>query len=182
MKKKVKIFGWIALGLVILFTAYIFYPSTYKGSDKIILMDNQDLNSLDDIIKMDYFKDKVVFIDIWGTYCDTCLNEFDSVKQLKERYKNQPVEFLYLCSISRMDQEMKWKKIIQEKNLEGYHIAINNQQYYNIWETMKDNVDQMYSIPHYLIAKNGKVIIYKSSAPSSGEKLYSELDSVLNMN
>ncbi len=43
------------------------------------------------------FKDKILFINIWATWCNPCLAEMPSMVELYENYKDdERIEFLYL--------------------------------------------------------------------------------------
>ena len=45
------------------------------------------------------FKDKILFINIWATWCNPCLAEMPSMVELYENYKDdERIEFLYLSS------------------------------------------------------------------------------------
>ena len=47
------------------------------------------------------FKGKVVFLDLWGTWCIQCMAEMPTVQKLYDHYRNDP-EFAFLI-VSRMD-------------------------------------------------------------------------------
>jgi len=181
MNKKLKITGFIIVILLIV-AAIFLYPLRYKGDDGIIIINNKDYSSLKDILELDYFKNKVVLVDMWGTTCKPCIMEFEHAKDLKKRFNNKPVEFLYLCNVDMIIQETQWKKIIKSKNLKGYHIPIDTDLYMSIWNNdLGENVKNKYWIPHYFIVKDEKIIVYKAAHPSSKEKLYNQIDSVLNL-
>lgn len=51
--------------------------------------------------KLSDFKGKVVFLDLWGTWCLQCVAEMPTVQRLYDHYRNDPqVAFLI---VSRMD-------------------------------------------------------------------------------
>ncbi|WP_052200724.1 TlpA disulfide reductase family protein [Terriglobus sp. TAA 43] len=47
------------------------------------------------------YKGKVVFLDLWGTWCIQCVAEMPTVQALYDRYKNDP-EVIFLI-VSRLD-------------------------------------------------------------------------------
>ncbi|MEK6396797.1 MAG: redoxin domain-containing protein, partial [Terriglobus sp.] len=47
------------------------------------------------------YKGKVVFLDLWGTWCIQCVAEMPTVQALYDRYKNDP-EVVFLI-VSRLD-------------------------------------------------------------------------------
>jgi len=159
MKRKLLI-AFLSLFIIIsLIVGYLLFPLIYKGSDKIVLIENDDLKNLDDILRLKCFNNKVVIVDVWGTYCSPCLKEFDYVDTLKKVYSNQPVEFLYLCSGDRIDHKVKWRQIIKDKKLKGYHVLINSKIYMEIWDKLKIENQYKYLIPHFFIVKNDKILV-----------------------
>ena len=183
MKKKIVIIASAIVVLLLIAAAAILYPLMYKGTDQIVIVENQKFTTLDQILKQDFLNNKTVVVDMWGTYCSPCIKEFDNAAQLKAQFKNKPVEFLYLCTVERIDHKLRWKKIIQDKQLNGYHIAIDSEELFDdIWNNyLSDPVEGKYMIPRYFIVKNGEVVVSNAQQPSSKELLYNQIDSVLNL-
>jgi|JI10StandDraft_1071094.scaffolds.fasta_scaffold76163_2 thiol-disulfide isomerase/thioredoxin len=67
---------------------------------------------------------KGLFIDFWATWCSPCISEFPFSRKLHDQVKDQPVEFIYLCTSESADFE-KWKLLIGEHQLAGTHIFVN---------------------------------------------------------
>lgn len=63
-------------------------------------------SSSDEILKLEMFQNKVVYVDIWGTRCPPCLKEFEFLPELKNRFEKESLVFLYLCS----PYSMEWDK------------------------------------------------------------------------
>lgn len=61
-------------------------------------------NLLDSIIHEN--KGKVLFVDLWATWCGPCLNGMKTAKEIMPRYKNKEIEFIFLCVNST---EENWK-------------------------------------------------------------------------
>jgi len=61
------------------------------------------------------FKGKIVYIDFWGTWCYPCIQEIPDALKLQEKYKNEPVVFLYVAMESE-DKIEEWKQFIAGKN------------------------------------------------------------------
>lgn len=166
------------------FVGLYYYKTAYKGGENIIFINQSDeYRTIEDLIKLKDFKGYVLYIDIWGPNCGPCIHEFKNLKNLKERYKNGHVKFLYLsfikkALIKRSADTAKWKSLIKEYEISGYHMCIDAEFYESIWK-IKD-IRNLYGIPHYLIIdKNGNIANANAERPSSGEKLYQQLDSVL---
>lgn len=59
------------------------------------------------------FKNKVVVLDFWATWCAPCINTFPDLRRLQERYDGYPVVIVGITSI------------------QGYHNDIKNRQRYD---------------------------------------------------
>ncbi|MFT4113648.1 TlpA family protein disulfide reductase [Silvibacterium sp.] len=58
---------------------------------------------------------KVVFVDLWGTWCIQCVAEMPTVQKLYEHYRNDPqVQFLV---ISRLDSPAAVRRYAQRNHL-----------------------------------------------------------------
>ncbi|MDR2937054.1 MAG: hypothetical protein LBU80_06935 [Rikenellaceae bacterium] len=105
MKKRIRLIALIALAAIAAVAAFLPYPLLYKGGDNITIVESLRVASLEEIVSQDRFKDKTLFIELWGTYCAPCIAEFGYAGELKERFGSRPVEFLYLCAIDRIQGE-----------------------------------------------------------------------------
>ena len=136
------------------------------------------------VLNIPAFKGKVVYIDLWGTRCGPCLDEFKYLKGLKERYKNKPVSFLYLKSPYDFDDSKEWKEMVNRYNLEGTNVSMSINFYVNgFWERFKKNYaekNRLYGIPTYLIVnKKGQIINFDAPRPSKPGILYKLIDKEL---
>ena len=52
---------------------------TQTPANNIIYDDTTRFNSIEDVLKLPAVKDKVVYVDIWGTRCIPCIEEFPSL-------------------------------------------------------------------------------------------------------
>ena len=107
-------------------------------------------------------KGKVVYIDIWATWCGPCKHEIPFLGTLEEEYaKNKEMAFM---SVS-IDQERdlgKWKDMVKELNLKGIQLFAGDQKQ-QITSPYKIN-----SIPRFmLVGKDGKMISADAPRPSS---------------
>lgn len=69
------------------------------------------------------FSGKAVYLDFWATWCGGCLLQFPASKQLHGDLKEEPLEFVYLCSDAGTDQE-EWEKTVAKWELPGTHIFL----------------------------------------------------------
>lgn len=180
-----KIFTYVIgllLALGLFFGTYFLIIINSKGTDNIIYIEPEtDYHSFSQIINYPSLKNKVIYVDFWHTGCGPCLIEFQSLPKLKDRFKNrQDLAFLYLGKDRSVPGEkFRWKRMIENKGLTGYHYFMTNDMAVKIWdETVQDDSIQR-AFPHYLIVdRNGKIANNNSPRPSSNT-IEDELNRVL---
>jgi len=138
-------------------------------SNKVnILPKYREINSLDDALKP--FRGKVVYVDIWATWCPPCLIEFNYNKELKEFLSENNIEMLYI-SVDDDKYQKKWRDFIRVYNLSGYHIRAND----HLENDIKIKTNYI-GIPWYLIVdKYGNIVEYSAYRPGMKQKLYEQL-------
>jgi len=124
-----------------------------KLNDKYAALQNQDLTSAaslrpsTDVENMsdgeailrkliEPYKGRIIFLDVWGTWCGPCKAALKESHKLKEALKDYDIIYLYLANRS---SDESWKNVIKEYNLTG-----DNCVHYNLPE------DQQSAIEHYL--------------------------------
>ncbi|HVG40701.1 MAG TPA: TlpA disulfide reductase family protein [Chitinophagaceae bacterium] len=142
--------------------------------------DTTQFSTIEDVLKLPSLKGKVVYIDIWGTRCTPCIEEFPHLATLKKRYKNKPVAFLYLKSPYGFDDSKEWREMVRKYNLEGINVSMSITFYSNnFWNKYKDKYteERSFSIPTYLVInKKGEIVNFDAPRPSDTEKLYKLID------
>jgi thiol-disulfide isomerase/thioredoxin len=111
-------------------------------------------------VSLSDFKGKVVYLDIWATWCPPCMAEIAYSKPLKEKYKSNPdIVFLNLSVDANQD---KWKKVVAKKKIAGVNI--------NSLKGMEANILANYHadyIPKYvLIDRAGNIVELEAKRPS----------------
>ena len=154
-----------------------FQNSRITDKDYHILTCDSTITSLEDAVKP--FKGKVVYIDVWATWCGLCLKEFQYLPTLKEKAHNMDVVYLYI-SIDRPEERKKWEKTIAYHQLKGYHLLVNEKLGKSLY-TELGNERQILSIPCFVIIdKTGKIVIRHAAAPSEPEKVIEQLSTYYN--
>ena len=111
-------------------------------------------------------KGKLLFIDIWATYCPDCRKELPALEALQEDYKVEPITFV---SISVDRDKEAWKTMVKEKKLGGIHLYASPETK----ELFKELYD-LRSIPRYmLIDEKGNII--NANLPMPSDKNLKEL-------
>lgn len=162
MKRK-----WYFLGAVIVLSGLVFFNFKKAPSpvdDKEVAGKPAPDFKLENIdggqTSLSDFKGKVVYLDIWATWCRPCLEEMKKGKKLKEAFKgNKEVVFLYIS----IDKDVeKWKNYVKTNNVEGVHLISR--------EGAEENILQRYDAPYIprfvLIDKEGNIVQYEAKAPS----------------
>lgn len=138
------------------------YDRLYKSklSAKSVLNDAKKLppNALVKTI-LEKYKGKVVYLDVWATWCVPCLSEMANSKKLRNQFIGKDVVFLYLCISS--PTESTWQNLIAGHDVEGEHYFLNNAQSAELGREFNISF-----IPRYLIIdKEGNVA--NAEGPSS---------------
>ncbi|MCU0470052.1 MAG: TlpA family protein disulfide reductase [Arcicella sp.] len=108
-------------------------------------------------------KDKVVYIDVWATWCIPCIKEIPSLKRLQDKYNiNSKVLFL---NISIDDNRDDWLTFLSN-NLDFKGIHLN--QLDDDRKLMRDKY-QISSIPRYILLNKGLIVNALAPPPSSME-------------
>lgn len=154
------------------------YAINNNTSNKRIVFNNAiGIQSLEELVAP--YKGKIVYLDIWGTWCGPCKQEMVYAPELKKRYAGKDVVFVYLDKDEAL-KEIAWKELVYHAALEGEHYRMNEQAIERIWKAVQEAGGKTYSYPTYLIiGKDGKIINADAERPGSREKIYAQLDKVL---
>ncbi len=122
-----------------------------------------DLN--DKVALLSETKGKLVYLDIWATWCKPCIANFRYYENLINDFTGKDIEYIFLSIDNQPD---KWKQFIAEQEVpNGSHFI--EQEKGSVSEAFK-----IYGIPRYvLIGSDGKII--DAYAPGPGTKEIKEL-------
>ncbi len=107
-------------------------------------------------VSLSSLKGKVIYVDLWATWCGPCMQEMPHFEKLKALYKDNPN--VVLLSLSIDDDVSLWKNSVSARKADGYQWMINRAklQPYNI-----------VGIPRsLLIDKNFKIVEMSGPMPS----------------
>lgn len=121
-------------------------------------------------ISLEDLKGKLVYIDIWATWCMPCIKEIPNLKKMEEAFKGRDIQFVSICI---EDSEERWRKMVEEKDLGGIQLFAPT----NDIPFIQDYSVQ--GIPRFiLIDQNGKIIDPNAKRPSD-ENLKKEIEKYL---
>lgn len=124
--------------------------------------------------KLEDFRGKYVYIDVWATWCGPCRQEIPFLKKAEEKYKEKNITFISI-SIDKLKDQEKWKTMIKEKELGGVQLFADND-----WNSKFVQDYKITGIPRFiLIDPKGNIVKADAARPSSAE-LMKELDSLIN--
>ncbi|WP_455510166.1 TlpA family protein disulfide reductase [Butyricimonas paravirosa] len=107
------------------------------------------------MVKLSDFKGKVVFIDVWATWCGGCVEGLPYFMALKDRYKDRDDIVFLTISDDGIEAKERWRNFLKERKYAGKmpHLLMNRE---------KDDFEKNYcitGIPRYiLIDKEGKIV------------------------
>ncbi|MDO4783211.1 MAG: TlpA disulfide reductase family protein [Capnocytophaga felis] len=109
---------------------------------------------------LESFKGKLVYIDVWATWCVPCLKEIPKLQELENEYHGKDIVFV---SISIDQDKQKWTNYQTANKLTGVQLHSDM--------SVTDNFANLYdiqSIPRFiLIDKEGNIIDANAPRPSA---------------
>ena len=116
------------------------------------------------IIKLEDFKGKYVYVDVWATWCGPCRAEIPHLKKTEEAFHGKNIEFVSI-SVDVMKDKEKWKKFVAEKQLGGVQVFADKD-----WRSDFVTGYKIQGIPRFiLIGPDGKIVNADAPRPSSPE-------------
>jgi thiol-disulfide isomerase/thioredoxin len=148
------------------------YIESLKKTDH--LKDAQDADSLFTALTEPY-RGKVIYLDIWGTWCGPCKDQMKYVGAVKEALKDENVIFMYLANNS---PEESWKNIIKVNQLSGKNVV-----HYRLPDKQQRMIERRLSIRYFptfiLMDKEGQIVNMEAPRPQQKEQLIDAITKLL---
>lgn len=145
-----------------------------KSNQAIQIVEGYEkVNSIYEVIGK--YKGKVVYLDVWGTWCPPCRDELKFGPQLKHHFEGKDVVYVYLD----MDDDAKdahWRDFIKVNNISGIHLRKSRVDIQKFWEELQPDKKKQGSYPTYFIFdKTGKLVENDAKNPSDESRLYKQI-------
>lgn len=119
-------------------------------------------------------KGKLVYVDIWASWCGPCIKLIPFSKELALLYKDKPITFVYLSKDEEFD---RWKKAATRHGLTNRDTSfiIDNQFSSMLIEELK-----IIEIPRYLLFDKNGILIHKNAPSPDSEEIKRLLNHYIN--
>jgi thiol-disulfide isomerase/thioredoxin len=122
--------------------------------------------------KLSEFGDKIIYLDLWASWCGPCINTFKTkTPDFEKKLRDQ--EDVVLLYVSIDEKEESWKNYLAKNPMRGEHFFVGRgfeaeiMKYFKVW-----------GIPRYLIIGKGNKLV-SPNAPRPGDEAYAALIEVL---
>lgn len=127
-------------------------------------------NEKGEIVSMDSFQGKLLYVDIWASWCGPCRKQFPYSEELKKKFSKRELRKIKFIYISIDNDHEKWKESLNKLDLSGHQFispANNNDG--------AGTYFQISSIPRYIIIDENGDILYENAKRPSDETLFQDL-------
>jgi len=141
--------------ILFLIIGFVIFPNFYSYTKnhnseknlifpKVLIIDK-------DKRQVNLYKNKIIVLDFWTTSCSICFKKFPDLEATYLKYKNNPNVEIY--SINVPENRDKFQNTITILDKKGYKFP---KLYVKSAKEVKDSLN-IYSFPHLLILKNGRI-------------------------
>lgn len=133
----------------------------YAGADAVpFRFENHKggFTSLEDL------KGKVVYIDVWATWCVPCIKEIPHLQQIEKKFHNKNIVFVSI-SVDKIQDKEKWHNFVTKQQLSGIQLFAEKD-----FESDFAKKYRITAIPRFIIIDaEGKIVSADAPRPSSGK-------------
>ncbi len=100
--------------------------TTVEAAEKLTEAPNCELSSFEDSKQIDLkkFKDKVLYVDFWASWCEPCAKSFPFMNELNHDLKEQGLQVIGV----NLDENLNEAKLFLEKNPANFATATDTDQ------------------------------------------------------
>ena len=127
--------------------------------------------NLGTIINEEY-KDKVIYLDIWASWCGPCIAEMPPAREVHKLFHDKDVVFMNICMDSSLES---WEKMVRKGDIEGENYFFDHDLSAIAAASFLSG-----GFPTYiLIGKDAKIRTREAPRPSSITQLCEAIDKLL---
>ena len=117
------------------------------------------------------FKGKVLVIDVWATWCHSCLANMHKFAAMRDRFENESDVCFITVSIDRSEDKEQWLETIAKNNMQDMLNLFPDCEVQSQFE----GDFQISGVPRYIIiGKKGEIV--SAHAPSPGPEMASMIE------
>ncbi|MFT7606925.1 MAG: thiol-disulfide isomerase/thioredoxin [Saprospiraceae bacterium] len=118
------------------------------------------------------YKGKLIYVDVWATWCGPCKKELPFLEQLQEDHKGN--DKILFTSISIDKDKGAWERMVKDQNMKGLQLFAEGE-----WRASIVRDYKISGIPRFLlIDEQGKIVSANAPRPSS-ERIKTTLATLL---
>lgn len=148
--------------------SFLIITSLFSCQNKASFRDGLAVTTLDgEEIELNKYGDKVIFLNLWATWCAPCIKEMPSIEAVSKKFGGK-VEFI-LASNEEMERIIKFK---EKKPFDLNYVFMN---------TSPESIG-VYALPAtFIIGKNGEIAFEeKGSRDWNSEESINLINNIIN--
>ncbi|MBR4055118.1 MAG: TlpA family protein disulfide reductase [Rikenellaceae bacterium] len=112
-------------------------------------------------------RSKVIYVDVWATWCPPCLREMKHLRKMEKRLENEPIRFVSLCVSSPYAQ---WALMVDLPDNRAANYWLDDRA-----QAELDRYIRVRSFPRFFVLSGGEIVNDNVQWPSSNKLI----DSIL---
>jgi peroxiredoxin len=126
-----------------------------------------------DTVSLYSFRNKIVLIDFWASWCAPCVNEQPELAQLYKKYKNSVFKIgkgLEIFGVSLDNKKKSWESVVKKYNIKWTQVSDMK-----FWASPVASAYNLQELPFNLLIDGKGIIIAKNLHGTDLDKAIQEL-------
>ncbi|MCB2196478.1 MAG: TlpA family protein disulfide reductase [Bacteroidetes bacterium] len=164
--------------LLVFLVGFSTYSQNVQSEKEIIFVDTKETLN----VQLEQFKGKIVYVDIWATFCSPCIKLFKYKKDYDDYFAKNDIVVLCLC-VDNSKRKETWRKLVETNSVTGYHVFVDHDLIVSYKENLKASRKCRKTLgrgfPRFMIVDKNGVIVEDRAWPPS-DKLVAQMNKYLN--